>query len=206
MPAGITPLRIITTLAVVVIALFIAAFAVWWFSLPRLDEQVDTIQRQISAESYITVFLVPDTSTDISQQLQQQIEGLPGVARVAFVSADQALAKFKERLKADPGAIDALNALGGANPLGAEIAVFATTIDANVAIYSSLQSLKADHSHMVDAIDHITHDVEGVAKLAQTVSDIKEAQHTRIESEAKSPALAFMYSILDRIFGRSLSF
>src|SRR5262245_23402520 len=122
MPAGITPLRIITTLAVVVIALFIAAFAVWWFSLPRLDEQVDTIQRQISAESYITVFLVPDTSTDISQQLQQQIEGLPGVARVAFVSADQALAKFKERLKADPGAIDALNALGGANPLGAEIA------------------------------------------------------------------------------------
>jgi cell division transport system permease protein len=55
-------------------------------------------------------------------EVKQQIEALPEVANVAYVSRDQALADFKERHKDDQLEIQALDELKS-NPLGASLAI-----------------------------------------------------------------------------------
>jgi cell division transport system permease protein len=76
----------------------------------------------LSQKVDVNVYFVTTAPEDQILSLKQQIEALPEVANVAYVSRDQALADFKERHKDDQLEIQALDELKS-NPLGASLAI-----------------------------------------------------------------------------------
>lgn len=70
----------------------------------------------------INVYFTVNASTEDIQTIQRQIEGLPQVERVEYISSEDALARFKERHANDQLMLQALEELGD-NPLGAALSI-----------------------------------------------------------------------------------
>lgn len=106
-----------------------------------LEEKVD-----------VTVFFKPNTNEALTRQARFFLEDLPQVKTVELIPPDQALALFKERHRADPAILDALNELS-ANPLGATLRVTARNTSDYPFIMEALKN-----PQFADAIERKTYD------------------------------------------------
>lgn len=100
-------LVITITLSVLTGLLFFQA--VLNYSLTQIQDKVD-----------VTVYFTTDASEDKVFEIKTSLEALPEVAQVTYESADEALAKFKERHSNDYLTLQALEELSD-NPLGASL-------------------------------------------------------------------------------------
>ena len=98
----------IASVATVALALFILGL----FSMlaANLDYFADNLENQVE----LSVYLKDDLTTDQVMAVGRQLKELPDVKEIAFTNKDQAMDKMKERMKDQPGILDAL---GGKNPL-----------------------------------------------------------------------------------------
>jgi len=81
-----------------------------------LERAVDFIEQRVD----VTVLFQPNTPQGVLDQARFYLTSLPQTQSVQVITADEALAAFKERNKNNQKVLDALNELPG-NPLGAEL-------------------------------------------------------------------------------------
>lgn len=102
---------LIMTITLFVSSVLIIAGAALDSTLEQLMEKVD-----------VNVYFVTSASEDQVMEVKRQLEALPEVASVEYVSREQALAEFRERHKNEASTIQALDQLSE-NPLGASLAI-----------------------------------------------------------------------------------
>ncbi len=102
---------LIMTITLFVMGALIVGSAALNATLEQLTEKVD-----------VNVYFYTDAPEQGMLDLKQQLEALPEVAVVTYVSRDEALTRFRERHKNDQLTIQALDELED-NPLGASLAV-----------------------------------------------------------------------------------
>lgn len=95
-----------------IITLFVFSFLI--FSSALLNKSLDEIKDKVD----VNVYFLPDVSEDKIFEVQKQIETLPEVDFVEYVSATQALENFEFRHKNNEEILEALDELEE-NPLGA---------------------------------------------------------------------------------------
>lgn len=121
----------------------------------------------------VNVYLTTNAPEDQIMELQKSLEALPQVQSVQYVSADEALAAFRERHQNDQLTLQALQELGQ-NPLGAVLNIKAKDISQYDAIAQFLQQQQAlsaggapsiidkvnyfdeQHRQALDRLQHIT--------------------------------------------------
>jgi len=81
-----------------------------------LERAVNFIEQRVD----VTVLFQPNTPQGVLDQARFYLTSLPQTQSVQVITADEALAAFKERNKNNQKVLDALNELPG-NPLGAEL-------------------------------------------------------------------------------------
>lgn len=144
-----SPFSTLMTATVIAIALALPA------GLYLLLDNVKTLTHAWQNSMQFSIFLQPATSTTDALQLQEQIQGWNRVAKVDYISPDQALAEFRE-LSGFGAAIDTLKE----NPLPAVLVVYPRAeVQAE-----QLQRL-ADDARKLPHVDNVQLDMEWVRRL-----------------------------------------
>lgn len=98
----------IASIATVALSLFI--LGIFMTLVANLDYFAENLENQVQ----ISIYLKDDLSTDQVMTVGKRLKELPDVKSLTFTNKDQAMTKLKERMKDQPGI---LNALEGKNPL-----------------------------------------------------------------------------------------
>jgi cell division transport system permease protein len=150
----------IMTITLFVVSALIIGNAALSSVLHNLTNQVD-----------VTVYFIPNTNEDQIAQISQSLKALPEVASIAYVSSDEALARFQARHQNDQITLQALQELDD-NPLGASLEVRAkdTSQYEAIAQYLSAQQAsgagagatieKVNFAQNKTAIDRLTHIIQ----------------------------------------------
>lgn len=136
---------LVMTITLCVITLIIFSQAVLNFSLSQLKDKVD-----------VTVFFTVGASESEILRIQGQLEALPEVAFVEYISAEQALANFRERHANDYLTLQALEELDS-NPLGATLNVKAIDAIEYEEIANFLETgevLEANQRSIIDKVNY----------------------------------------------------
>lgn len=156
---------LVMTITLSVITMLIFSQAILNFSLASLEDKVD-----------VTVFFTLNAPENEVLSLKASIEELPEVESVEYVSAEQALADFKERHANDYLTLQALEELDE-NPLGATLNIKATEtsqyetisafLDGDNALDSTQSVIidKVNYSQNKLVIDRLISITEGAKKL-----------------------------------------
>lgn len=115
---------------------------------------LNSVLRQLTNKVDVTVYFTTNASDDQITQMKTSLEGLPEVASVAYVSREEALARFQERHKNDQLTIQALQELGD-NPLGASLEVRAKQTSQYEAIAKYLDAQQASGEGAGASIDKV---------------------------------------------------
>lgn len=137
---------LVMTITLFVIAALMIANAALGSTLGYLEGQVA-----------VTVYFTPEATIDQIQTLQSDLQALPEVQSVTYVSADQALANFQQRHANDQLTLQALNELTG-NPLGAELEVQAKDPSQYPAIAQYLEAQQSQNTSIGPAIDKVDYE------------------------------------------------
>lgn len=124
---------LIMTITLIVAGSLILLNALLNFSMAQIQDRVD-----------VNVYFYPDISEDTILALQQKLEAVPEVARVAYTSREEAIAIFEERHQDDYLTLQALKELDD-NPLGASLSIKA--VDASQ--YETIANLFDEDSTLV---------------------------------------------------------
>ena len=136
---------LVMTITLSVITIIILSQAVLNFSLSQLQDKVD-----------VTVFFTVGASESEILGIQSQLQQLPEVASVDYISADQALENFRERHSADYLTLQALEELDE-NPLGATLNIQAIEASEYEQIANFLESGDALASNQKVIIDKVNY-------------------------------------------------
>lgn len=98
----------IASIATVAVSFFI--LGLFLIMVANLDYFADNLENQVQ----ISVYLKDDLTTDQIMSVGSRLKALPDVKELEFTNKDQAMDKLKERMKDQPGILDALD---GKNPL-----------------------------------------------------------------------------------------
>jgi len=124
----------------------------------------------------VNVYFVPGAPEEQIFNLKKSLETLPEVNNVEYVSAEQALANFRETHKNDQLTLQALDELGQ-NPLGAVLNIRAKEIAQYDAIAQFLQSQETVSTGAPSIIDKINYfDARHRAALDRLASITESAQ------------------------------
>lgn len=138
-----TVLIMTVTLAIIGSLIFLSALLS--YTLNSIKEKVD-----------VSVYFVTTASEGEILTVKGQLEQLPQVASVTYVSADEALAAFRERHANDQLTLQALDQLDG-NPLDASLNVRATDPSQYESIVKFLEAspaLSASGTSIIDRINY----------------------------------------------------
>ena len=102
----------------------------------------------------VNVYFTQDAPEDRMLELKASLEALPEVAKVEYLSRDEALAQFRERHKNDQLTLSALDELGD-NPLGAVLNVKAKDISQYESIAAFLKDQQSANTGGASIIDKI---------------------------------------------------
>ncbi len=116
-----------------------------------LHASIVTIQNKVD----VVVYFTTNATEDKIFTIKGALEKLPEVSRITYVTADEALANFREKYKNDYLTIQALDELG-ANPLGARLEVKAKEPSQYESIVKLLES-NASLGDATSAIDKINY-------------------------------------------------
>lgn len=103
-------------------------------------------------------------------QLKKVLEETPGVKSVEYVSRTEALERFREAHKNDEVINEALDKLGGQNPLPASLSVKSAKTEDYPAIVKSIES--SEYNLLVEEIDYAKHQdsIENLGKFSKNVN------------------------------------
>lgn len=132
---------------------------------------LDTSLAELRDKIDINVTFVPTASEEEVLAIKQDIESLPEVLLVTYVSRDEALEAFKERHKNDQSILAALDELGE-NPLGAVVNIKARDPSQYASVAEFLESDGTLSQSGVPIIDRINYFENKVAidRLTQIIS------------------------------------
>lgn len=136
---------LVMTITLSVITLIILSQAVLNFSLSQLQDKVD-----------VTVFFTVGASESEILGIKGQLEQLPEVASVDYISSQQALENFRERHSTDYLTLQALEELDE-NPLGATLNIEAIEASEYEQIANFLESGDALQSNQKVIIDKVNY-------------------------------------------------
>ncbi len=119
----------------------------------------------------ISIYFPRGTSEEQVQSVKATIEKYPDIKAVAFVSAEQALQKFRQLHQNEALITDALNELGE-NPLGPTLTVKARDVNLYPQILNRLKKDKIDT--LTEEIDYDDHKLV-IQKLEEGSGKIKQA-------------------------------
>jgi cell division transport system permease protein len=145
----------VTLLSIGVISL---AGAVLDTSLAELRDKID-----------INVTFVPTASEEEVLEIKQDLDSLPEVLLVTYVSRDEALEAFKERHKNDQSILAALDELGE-NPLGAVLNIKARDPSQYASVAEFLESDGTLSQSGVPIIDRINYFENKVAIISMLIA------------------------------------
>jgi cell division transport system permease protein len=106
-------------------------------SLLFLGAFADTVLRSIETKIDISVYFAKDAPEETILQIKRELESLPEIASVDYVSRDKALFEFRQKHKVNPLIEEALEEIGE-NPLEASINIRAKDSSHYAAISSFL--------------------------------------------------------------------
>ncbi|MBI2053546.1 MAG: hypothetical protein HYT41_02265, partial [Candidatus Sungbacteria bacterium] len=104
----------------------------------------DTALRSIESKIDISVYFIPDAQEAQIMAVKDELEALPDVKEVSYISREEALARFRETHKDDTLIASALEELGD-NPLQASINIRA----ADPTRYNAISDFLAQKSYPV---------------------------------------------------------
>jgi cell division transport system permease protein len=136
---------LVMTITLSVISIIIFSQAVLNFSLSQLEDKVD-----------VTVFFTVGASESEILGIKNQLEKLPEVASVDYISAEQALENFKQRHETDYLTLQALEELDE-NPLGATLNIEAIEASEYEQIANFLEDgdiLESNQRVIIDKINY----------------------------------------------------
>jgi len=157
--------------AILVMTITLFVIATLLISNAALSATLADLQGQVE----VTVYFTPDATVDQVQTLQTDLQALPEVQSVAYVSADQALADFQQRHANDQLTLQALNELTG-NPLGAELQVRAKDPSQYSAIAQYLEAQQSQNAAVGSAIDKVDYQQNqtAITRLTAIIQTSKE--------------------------------
>ena len=110
--------------------------------------------QELRNKADVNVYFTQDAPEDRMLELKASLEALPEVAKVEYLSRDEALAQFRERHKNDQLTLSALDELGD-NPLGAVLNVKAKDISQYESIAAFLKDQQSADTGGASIIDKI---------------------------------------------------
>ncbi|HED37193.1 MAG TPA: ABC transporter permease, partial [Ignavibacteria bacterium] len=159
----------LTSVLIMTVTLFTLGLIIFAGSL--LDSSLEQIKNKVDVNIY---FNVNAKEEDIFK-LKNSVENLPEVAKVNYISRDQALANFRERHKNDYLTIQALDELGE-NPLGASLGVKAkeTSQYGSIAKFLDGQTeLSQGKNPIIDKINYEQNKI-AIQKLTNIINGAKK--------------------------------
>lgn len=136
---------LVMTITLSVVTIIILSQAVLNFSLSQLKDKVD-----------VTVFFTIGASESEILNIKTQLEQLPEVANVEYISSNQALENFKERHSTDYLTLQALEELDE-NPLGATLnieAIEASEYEGIAVFLESGDALASNQKVIIDKVNY----------------------------------------------------
>jgi cell division transport system permease protein len=154
---------LVMTITLFVLASLLIGNAALSATLSDLTDQVD-----------VTVYFTPDATVDQIQAVQTDVQALPEVQSVTYISSDQALADFQQRHANDQLTLQALNELTG-NPLGAELEVRAKDPSqyATIAQYLQTEQSQGAEGSVIDKVDYQQNQT-AITRLTAIIQTSKE--------------------------------
>jgi cell division transport system permease protein len=154
---------LVMTITLFVLAALLIGNAALSATLGDLTDQVD-----------VTVYFTPDATVDQIQSVQTDVQALPEVQSVTYISADQALADFQQRHANDQLTLQALNELTG-NPLGAELEVRAKDPSqyATIAQFLDTEQSQGAEGSVIDKVDYQQNQT-AITRLTAIIQTSKE--------------------------------
>lgn len=158
--------------AILILTITLFVIAALMISNAALSSTLDELTSQVA----VTVYFTPEASVDQIQTLQTDVQALPEVQSVTYLSADQALADFQARHQNDQLTLQALNELTG-NPLGAELQVRAKDPTQYAAIAQYIQAQQSQNSTIGSSIDKVDYQqnqtaIERLTAIVQTSKEV----------------------------------
>jgi len=143
---------IVSVASVLVVTITLSVIAGVIFSQAILKSSLNEIKNKVD----ITIYFKLNASQDDTASLQSDLEKLSEVAKVSFVSAEEALVNFKEKHANDYLTLQALEELD-VNPLGAYMTVKAKEATQYESIAKALgndSALIKNSSNIIDKINY----------------------------------------------------
>jgi cell division transport system permease protein len=110
--------------------------------------------RDLTEKVDVSVYFKTNATEDDIMSMQRSLEALPEVASVEYVSADDALAAFRERHRSDQLTLQALDELGE-NPFGASLEIRAKETSQYETIAKYLDTEQTSGSEVGTLIDKV---------------------------------------------------
>lgn len=132
---------------------------------------LNTTLQQFRDKADMNVYFTTDASEDQILTLQKSVNALPEVASSQYISADDALANFREQHQNDQLTLQALDQLGD-NPLGAVLNIKAKDISQYGVIADFLQQQETLQTGQPQIIDKINYFDANQQNAINTLSQI----------------------------------
>ena len=129
--------------------------------------------QELRNKADVNVYFTQDAPEDRMLELKASLEALPEVAKVEYLSRDEALAQFRERHKNDQLTLSALDELGD-NPLGAVLNVKAKDISQyeSIAVFlKDQQSASTGGASIIDKINFYDAQHRAALERLQYITD-----------------------------------
>ncbi|MFA4937488.1 MAG: permease-like cell division protein FtsX, partial [Patescibacteria group bacterium] len=155
----------LVTVTIIVLSLF--SISILGLVTVISNEALANLEQKID----ISVYLKPKLDEASIMSLKAEIEALPGVKAVNYVTADQALTKFKEKYQNNESIAEALILLG-VNPLGASLNIKAYSEQGYQTILNSLEGELYTDLIQEARFDDYRQVISGINDLAVKVENV----------------------------------
>lgn len=152
---------------VMTVALFVIG------STMLLDQLLGASLQNIQSKVDINVYFIPTAETEDIEPIQRSLQALPEVEEVTYTSAEDALAKFRERHRSDETIIDGLEELSE-NPLGATLAIRAKETSQYEGIAQFLDAKKTEANSVIDEVNFIKNK-NAIDKLTSIIGAVERS-------------------------------
>jgi cell division transport system permease protein len=143
--------KTISVSAIVIMTVTLLIIGGLIYSRAMLKHVVYHAQEKVDVSAYFVV----SAKEDIILQFKQEIEKLPEVKKVTYVSREEALAQFEERHKDDALALQAIREIGE-NPLRASLFIQAQNSGQYESVARFLKKNETDNNQnpLIDSVDY----------------------------------------------------
>jgi cell division transport system permease protein len=150
----------------------ITLFTILWVLIVGAGFQ--TALTWLTSQVDVSVYFAPNATPDQIQALKDQVDALPQVASTTLISAEAALAAFKDRHANDQLELQALSELGE-NPLGPALEVRAKETSQYNAIAKYLSDLQQNGAGGASAIDKVNYqqNEQAISKLSNFINALR---------------------------------